>query len=355
MKTRTLLAVFAATLLLMLSTGCERSVGVFEAKLSVLGTFANISISGLPEAEASKAAQAVEQDLSQLDHVGYTFAHEGELHELNEALARGESMTVSAELVGLIKTAREFYANSGGLINPAAGELIALWEFHCKEADCTESPYPEEVQRLVEEEEATVVARRSSMSDLVLDGNTVSSQNPSVKLEFGDLIRGYAMEKGIGQLKKMGIENAMIDIGGSVRGMGSRDNRPWWVHVMDASGGHSIGYVELGRDEAVVSVRAFDRSIGKQDFVYRHVVDPRSGLPVTDVKAVTVIHDNAVWANAAASALLVAGINDWALTANKMGVRAVMMITQDGTLYTNAAMEERLHWNQAMDHKRLVP
>jgi thiamine biosynthesis lipoprotein len=111
----------------------------------------------------------------------------------------------------------------------------------------------------------------------------------------------------------------------------------------------------LGNSEAVFTVRAFDKSIGKKDFVYRHVVDPRTGLPVKDVKAVTVIHESAVWANAAATALLMAGLDDWASIAGKMGVRSVMMITQDGTIYTSTAMEERTHWRERLEHQHLVP
>lgn len=75
---------------IVLSTGCGRSPSVFGDKLDVLGTFADISIVGLPDAEARGAAEAVEQDLRQLDHVGYTFVSEGELHELNEAIARAD-------------------------------------------------------------------------------------------------------------------------------------------------------------------------------------------------------------------------------------------------------------------------
>ena len=345
----------AGTLLAVLSAGCGQTRSTFEARLDVLDTFAEISIAGLPDAEASAAVQAVEQDLERLDHVGYTFAPEGELHELNEAISQGKSQTVSPELGGLLAIAGEIAVVSDGLVNPAAGEMIALWEFHCDKADCIESPYPKDVQQLVKDKGAAIAATHPSMQDISLEGNNVTSGNRSVRLEFGDIIRGYALDKGIEHLKNLGIANAMIDIGGSVRSTGSRGDHPWWFPVRDASGVHSVGFIELNADEAIATVRAFDQSIGKQDFVYRHVVDPRSGLAVRDIKAVTVIHDTAVWANAAATALLVAGIDDWASIAGKMGVRAVMMITRDGTIYTSTTMEERIFWNEHLEHQHLVP
>jgi len=355
MKRTFSLGTVAAIFLLVFVAGCDRPQPTFKAKLEVLGTEADITILDIPTPEAGAIAQAVEEDLKRLDHIGYTFAPEGELHQLNEAIARGESRSVSTELLDLIMRARELYLASGGLLNPAAGELVALWEFHCNKPDCTEHPYPEEVKRLVEDKEARVIATHPSMDDLVVETTTVSSRNSSVKLEFGDIIRGYALDKGIAHLEKAGIKHAMIDLGGIARSLGSRGDHPWWVPVRDAEGQNAVGYVELTKGEAIATVRAFDKSIGKEDFVYRHVVDPRTGAPVMDVLAVTVIHGSAVSANAAATAILIAGKDGWTSAARKMGVRSIMMITRDGTMYTSTTMEERIHWNQRLEHQHLVP
>lgn len=355
MKSTRGLTTLTTILAIVLLAGCERSQNIFHDTLDVLGTFAEITVVGLPDSAARDAAQAVEQDLRQLDHVGYTFAPKGELHELNEAISQGRSKTVSPEIMNLIENARELYTASGGLLNPAAGELVALWEFHCDTADCAESHYPREVQRLVEKKKVKVISGRPSMENLILDGNTVTSQNSVVKLEFGDIIRGYALDKAKAHLESIGVENAMINIGGSIRSLGSRGEHPWWAPVLSASGKESIGHLELGNNEAIVTVRALDKSIGKQDFVFRHVIDPRTGQPVKGIQAVTVIHESAVWANAAATALLVAGIDGWASIAGKMGVRSVMMITQDGTIYTSSTMEKRIRWMQKLGKKHLLP
>lgn len=348
---------FPAPLLFVLLqiVACGQSPDIFEDQAKALGTFVDITIAGAPEADAKQAIRAVEESLGQLDHVGYTFADTGELHALNAALSRGESMHLSTGLKELVEIGRDNYLASGGLINPAAGELTALWEFHCDREDCMETPYPEEVRKLVEEKILEVTAQQPSMQDLELGDEQVSTRNPAVRLEFGDIIRGYALDRARTQLQDAGIANAMIDIGGNIRSLGNRGDHPWWAPVLDATGEHSLGYIELEDDEAVFTVRAFDKSIGKQDFVYRHVIDPRTGLPVEDLRSVTVIHDSATRANVAATALLIAGLEDWASVAEKMGVRAVMIITREGTLYTSTAMEERIHWNRRIEHQHLVP
>lgn len=336
--------------------GCGAPATEFNYDLDVLGTSAHIVIEGLPAKEAHKAALVIANDLEQLDHIGYTFAPASELYKLNEAISRGQSITVSAALKGLIEEASTLYSMSEGLFNPAAGELTALWEYHCDKTDCTQSPYLEEVQHLIDERESEIILQNPSMDDLIFEGNRVSSRRPVVKLEFGDMIRGFALDMGIAHLKQMHIDNAMIFIGSGVATLGTREGEPWWIGLpLHSKVERMVGTIESTGDKAVVTVHAFDKSIGKRDSVYRHVVDPRSGLPVKETQSVTVIHDSATTANAAAAALLVNGREGWASVAEKMGVQLVMMITQDGAIYTSPMLEKRIQWKPNLEHKSLLP
>ena len=344
-----------AVILLLLLASCERNGGIYEDELNVLGTFAHISIVGLDPEAASRAASAAEKDLMALDFVGYTFDAENELHQLNQAIAQGRSMTVSDGLLELIIDAGKLFNASGGIFNPAAGELVAFWEFHCDKDECSESPYPDEVQRLVDEQVARIISRNPSMDDLFINGNNVKSRNPLVKLEFGDMIRGLALDQGIEHLESSGVSNAMIDIGGSVRTKGTRGKHDWWIGIPDATGRNLVGSIENIDDQSVVTVRSFDKSFGKQGLVYRHIVDPRSGIPVKDIKSVTVMHDSAMVANASAVTILIAGIKDWKRIADKMDAHKILVITKDGTIYTSPAMGHVIHWKQGVAHTNLVP
>jgi thiamine biosynthesis lipoprotein len=355
MKHRIAIGSLMAVIVLFLIASCERNGGVFEDELNVLGTFGQISIVGMLPEEAHEAARAAEKDLETLDYIGYTLEAEGELHQLNAAIAEGRSMTVSDDLLELIVDARKLSAASGGIFNPASGELTALWEFHCEQDECSESPYPDEVKRLVDEQVAKIIANPPSMDDLIIKDHDVSSRNRLVKLEFSDMIRGLALDKGIEHLGRLGVSNAMIDIGGSVRTMGTRGDHDWWIGIPDATGKHLIASIENIDDQSVVTVRAFDKSFGKHEFVYRHIVDPRTGMPVKDVQSVTVMHENAMVANASAVTILVAGINDWKMIADRMDAHKILVITKDGTIYTSPAMEHIIHWKQGIEHQNLVP
>lgn len=344
-----------AVITLLLVTSCERNEGLVEHQIDVLGTFGQITLVGLAAKQANEVVRAIEKDLQALDDIGFTFEEHGELARLNEALANGRSMAVSDGMLELIKDAINLFDASGGLFNPAAGELTAFWEFKCDLEECGESPYPDEVQRLVDREIAKITSRKPSIDDLIISGNKISSRNRQVRLEFGDMIRGLALDNAIEHLKSLGVENAMINIGGNVRTIGMRGDHDWWVGIPDAGGQHHIGSIENIDNQSVVTVRAFDKSIGKQGLVYRHIVDPRTGQQVRDIVSVTVMHDSALIANASAVTLHIAGIDDWKQVADSMDAHKILLITKDSTLYVSPAMADVIHWNQGVEFQYLVP
>ncbi|MGB5304729.1 MAG: FAD:protein FMN transferase [Gammaproteobacteria bacterium] len=355
MKYKFAIGSLMAVLILFLVASCERNGSIFEEQLNVLGTFAQISIEGMSPDQAKEAAIIVGKELEALDYIGYTFKAEGELQLLNEAIAQGRSMTVSSGLLELIKAAVDLFNMSGGLFNPAAGELVAFWEFRCDREECGESPYPDEVQRLVDEQVAKIISRRPSMDDLIISEDRIGSRNRLVKLEFGDMIRGHALDKGIERLQDIGVANAMIDIGGSVRTIGTRGEHDWWIGIPDATGKHLIGSIENIDDQSVVTVRTFDKSFGKQGTVYRHIVNPQTGNPVKDIQSVVVMHENAMIAHASAVTILIAGLKDWKQVADRMDTHKILLISNDGTIYTSPAMEHVIHWKQGIEHQYLVP
>jgi thiamine biosynthesis lipoprotein len=77
---------------------------------------------------------------------------------------------------------------------------------------------------------------------------------------------------------------------------------------------------------------------------YNHILDPRTGWPVTGITSVTVIHEHGAVADAAATALVVVGKEDWHRIAEKMGIKYAMLVDEEGTVYMNPAMKERVQF-----------
>jgi thiamine biosynthesis lipoprotein len=75
---------------------------------------------------------------------------------------------------------------------------------------------------------------------------------------------------------------------------------------------------------------------------------------VRHVASVTVIHTDGGVADAAATALTVAGPDDWLRIARGMGLRYVMLVDESGTVYLSQAMAERVRFAAGQEHKTVI-
>jgi len=75
---------------------------------------------------------------------------------------------------------------------------------------------------------------------------------------------------------------------------------------------------------------------------YHHIIDPRTGYPARGTLSVTVLSSDAALADAASTALFIAGPELWPEIARKMAVQYVMLISDDNKIYLSPAMAERI-------------
>ena len=82
---------------------------------------------------------------------------------------------------------------------------------------------------------------------------------------------------------------------------------------------------------------------------YPHILDPRSGWPVGHVASVTVIATEGVLADAAATALVVAGLEGWPGVAAALGLEEVLVVDEEGTVFLTPAMQQRVRFTEPLD------
>jgi thiamine biosynthesis lipoprotein len=245
---------------------------------------------------------------------------------------------VPPSLVPIIEQSIALSARSDGLFNPAIGGLLNLWGFQSSERPNGPPPAREAI--------AGWVARHPSMADLRLDAAVLTSTNDAVQLDFGAFAKGYAIDVAIAKLRARGIENAIANAGGDLRAIGSKGGQPWRVGVRHPQGDGVLAAIAVQGDESVFTSGNYERFREHAGVHYQHILDPRSGWPVEGVTSVTVIHDNGAVADAAATALVVAGPTEWHRIAGQMGIRYVMLVDDHGTVYMNPAMQSRVEFQE---------
>ncbi len=161
------------------------------------------------------------------------------------------------------------------------------------------------------------------------------------KLGFGGFAKGYAVDAAIDVLKAQDIKNAIINIGGDLRAIGQHGKRPWNIGIRHPRHDGVLASVTVNDNESVFSSGDYERYFEYQGKRYSHIMDPRTGYPADQAMSVTVIDNNAARADASATALFVAG-NDWPQLAAQMGLKHVMLMTDEGILEMSPAMAQRV-------------
>lgn len=325
--------------LLFIAAGCTRD-SEQSAQFFVFGTIVEVKLWAVSEADASQAFSALQQ-MYQGMHRDWHAWEPGRLTDINKAFANGKAATADAAIVEMVRRSQLIEQQTGGRFNPAIGGLIRLWGFHTSDYPIV-GPAPSQPQI------SAILDLRPSSHDIVIDGLELSSNNPAVQLDFGGIAKGYAIDLSIQLLRSMGIDNAIVNAGGDLRAIGQHGQRPWRVAIRQPGGG-SIGSIEVQGDEAIFTSGNYERFRQDETRRYAHILDPRSGWPAKDIASVTVITDEGMNADAAATALVVAGLKDWPQVAQALGLKQVAVVDEAGTVHLTPAMADRVSFTEGVE------
>ncbi len=325
-------------MVLLSLAACDRGPSDHQQTLLVFGTLLDIkAYTDRPE-HFNKAVQDLEQTFQTMHKEWHAWKGEGELVRLNLAFADGRSVSVSPQLAELLRQAQSYSRDSDGLFNPAIGRLIGLWGFHSDEPPGGPPPDPARIKALIE--------AAPSMDDIRFDGNRLSSDNPAAEIDLGAFAKGYALNLAIDELKARGIGNAIVNAGGDLCVSGRHGERPWMIGIRHPLGEGVIASVGVSDGECVLTSGNYERYREYEGIRYAHIIDPRTGYPVKHVASATVISKDGGLADAAATALSVAGPQEWRRIAARMRLSEVMLVDENGVVYLTPAMQKRLTLEQ---------
>ena len=248
----------------------------------------------------------------------------------------------------------ELSQQSNHYYNPSIGKLINLWQFHRYQESDIPPPDDKDIQSLI--------AQKPRMSNLSINSdNQLISSNPAVSLNFGAFAKGYAIVLALKKLQTLGIQNAVINAGGDLsvigqhagRHPGQRNMHPWNIGIRDPRNDTLLASIEVADNESVFTSGDYERVYHYNGRRFHHILDPRTGYPTQDAQSVTVIHSDAGRADAAATAIFVAGSHDWKNIAKKMGIRYVMLIDANSNIHMTTEMQARVKFlnKQPTSHK----
>lgn len=302
-----------------------------------LGTLVTVS-AYLEEGDTRERARTALADCERflLDYERRWSPHgTGRLGEVNRALAAGRAVTIAGDEADLFERAEQARRASGGLFDARIGALVQLWGFD-DEAHRREAP-PEagRVRALADALRAAPGFRRGEDY----------GPAPQVQWDFGGIAKGQAVELAVQRLQAAGIRNVIVNAGGNLRAAGKRGSAPWRIGIRNPRGAsptEALAYVLTDSDEALMTSGDYERYFEHAGVRYHHLLDPRSGAPAQGLRSATVAHADAAWADAATTALFVAGAAGWREMARRLDIEQALVVTASGEVLVTEAFGRRL-------------
>lgn len=325
---------FFIFLLLSCTSSKQDTSNETHAKLVSFGTIINITLRGIDPEYANVLVRQIEIKLNRMDQQWHAWRASA-LTAINQACKDGSLYVAEPSMIELIQLGKLLETKSQGLFNPAFGEMIALWGFHSNDPTKRKTlPNPNDIKTLLE--------HKPSMSHVYISGNTVACNNAYIKLDFGGFAKGYAVESLAYFLNSQGVPDVLIDAGGDIYLIDEEPYQPWQIALRDPKHHKPIAVLSLSGKKGVFTSGIYERQFNVNNKSYHHVIDPRTGYPSDGFASVTVIHPNAALADAAATALLIAGPDEWEMIAKTLGVEQFIFIDKDNHLYISETLKSNV-------------
>ncbi|GAB1232665.1 FAD:protein FMN transferase [Ferrigenium sp. UT4] len=332
---------------MFLLAGCSKEP-FYQEQAYVFGTIVEVSIYGEDEAKARQGTAAVLAEFQRLHDMLHAW-QPSELSALNTAIAQGKTFKATPELAMMLRDAASVSQRSGGTFNPAIGGLIQLWGFQSDDF----KPVLPDMRKV-----AALLKANPQMSDLVFKGEQIGSRNRAVKLDLGGYAKGYALDRAAALLHELGIRNALINIGGNVLALGTHGDRPWRVGIQHPRKPGPLATLELHDGEAIGTSGDYQRYFELGGKRYCHIIDPRSGMPVQGVQAVTILTRGAhagLRSDAASKPLFISGSAGWRAAARQMQLDDALLIDGAGAVHLTGAMQKRLEFTDRNTVRSVEP
>jgi thiamine biosynthesis lipoprotein len=290
-----------AVLSFMILSGCMRQPAPLRLQWTTMGTIAAVQCADHGSAHQTRALsqaafEALNKDLS-------NWSSDSALAAVNRAAGTGQLIPISPTFTAVLKASLEICEESDGAFNPLIGPVMRVWGFNGA-TPRTSLPQQAELQ-------AAAALTDWRMIERVDQTKATAIRLPSagMQLDFGAIAKGYAVDLAWERLKASGHNNLLIDLGGNLRAIGeAAPGRGGWRTGIRNPFDNSLIALFLMRDgEAVATSGNYERFVEIDGVRYAHIIDPRTGIPVTGMAGTTVVAPDAMTADALSTTLFILG------------------------------------------------
>ena len=282
-----------------------------------------LQLAAADEATARRAADRAIADVQRIEAKYSRYLDDSVTTLINRAAGK-EAVPIDAETGALLRYADICHSLSGGLFDVTSGVLRRVWDFKRKPPQLPDPVTLAHTLALVD------------WSTVECSSQSVRLPRAGMEIDFGGIGKEYAADRAATICLEAGIRHGLVDLAGDVRALGPQESGdPWRVGISHPrKPGAAIAYVQIASG-AIATSGDYERFFEIDGKRYCHILDARSGMPVTAWQSVSVVAPLCVFAGSCSTiAMLLA---DKALPfLRRQGVEYVA-IAADGSVHGTAA------------------
>jgi thiamine biosynthesis lipoprotein len=328
----------ALTLALICSTSAfaaQRSsvLSRYEFSEPHMGTTFRVVLYAPDKDSAERAQAAAFARIADLDARLSDYRADSELMRACRDAAH-RPVVLSDDVFRVLSIGQELSRRSGGAFDLTVGALTHLWRRARREVE------------LPPQAEMDAARAASGYTRVHLDpaAKTLRIDRDGVRIDTGGIAKGYAADRALDALRDAGLPHAMVVAGGDIAaGEAPPGSAGWQVTIaplaegtLDGSGSRPSGPEDANARSVLLHDAGISTSGDAEQWVeiagtrYSHILDPRTGRPLTGHMSVTVIAPDATTSDMLATTVAVLGETKGLALAESYGASASMTLERTG-------------------------
>jgi thiamine biosynthesis lipoprotein len=301
-----------------------RKQTVFKRAMKLMGNHFEISVVASREDWALERIGAGVEEIQRIERLLTTFSDDSETNLINHN-AGIAPVRVSQEVFDLIERCKRLSQITQGAFDITYGSIDKrLWNF---DPSMTSLPDKNTARKMV---------RLIDYKNIELDRITTSVmlKEKGMRIGFGGIGKGYAAERAKSVMRAMDTDSGVVNASGDLTAWGYQPGgRAWTIGIVDPEAKEKvIGLLDI-TNMAVATSGNYEKFALIDGKRYSHTINPRTGLPVTGIKSVTVVCPYAEIADAMATPIMVMGVKPGIDMINQLDHLEAVVIDDDGQVF----------------------
>jgi thiamine biosynthesis lipoprotein len=266
------------------------------------------------------------KEIKRIEDLLTTYNNESETNQINQ-YAGVHPVLVSHEMIQIIERSKKISEITQGAFDITYGSVDkSLWNFDTQMTSLPSKKTAKSSVRLINYKNIEVDMMHS----------TVFLKEKGMRIGFGGIGKGYAAEMAKKVMKKAGVESGVVNASGDLSAWGNMPNGlPWTIGIANPNLSNQIfSYMDI-TDMSVATSGNYEKFVIIDGKKYSHTIDPKTGLPISGIKSVTIISANAEIADAMATPVMIMGVEAGLHMINQIKHIEAIIISDDDKIFTS--------------------